>query len=312
MNCLQIKHLKSKCLLPALALVATLGACKNRQEILISGSETMRGVVSLVAEAFNHSQNRYEAKVAGGGSKAGIDELTHARVDMAMTSNDISETHLAALADIGQFEKVEIGYDGVAVVVHSANPVTKIHLLQYAQILSGKITNWKDLGGPDMAIIPVVRNSNSGTEGYMREHILRRKDLGEPVYEAYKDAEYAPGAVVKRNNQEIFAFLETNPGAIAYMGVGVVKSEGKNKVKILDYALAKEGPYLQPTVENIQGGKYRLSRPLAMIYIPDNGKKDAFIAFALGEQGQKKVLEYDYMQAAPTTVVVVEKRLQKK
>lgn len=290
-------------------LIASLGmSCGSKQEILISGSETMRGVITLIADSFNESQSRYRAKVGGGGSKAGIDDLTHARIDMAMTSNDISETHLAALADISKFEKVEIGYDGIAIVVHPSNPVSRIDLLQYSQILSGRITNWKQVGGADMAIIPVVRNKNSGTEGYVREHILRRKDLGEPVYEAYKDAEYAAGAVVKRDNKEIFEFIDTNPGAIAYMGVGVVKSEGGKKIKILDYSLLKDGPFLQPTVENIQGAKYRLSRPLAMVYVPDNGKKDAFIAYALGEQAQKKIRDYDYMQAAPTTVLVIEKR----
>lgn len=308
MNNLRIKRLNWLHGATVLLSLFIGAGCGSKQDILISGSETMRGVITIVADAFNESQNRYRAKVGGGGSKAGIEDLTHARVDMAMTSNDLSETHLAALADISKFEKVEIGYDGIAVVVHPANPVTRIDLLQYAQILSGKLTNWKQLGGADMAIIPVVRNKNSGTEGYVREHVLRRKDLGEPVYEAYKDAEYAPGAVVKRDNKEIFEFIETNPGAIAYMGVGVVKSEGQKKIKILDYALLKDGPYLQPTVENIQGGKYRLSRALAMVYVPDNGKKDAFIAFALSEQGQKKVRDYDYMQAAPTTVLVIEKR----
>lgn len=311
MKLLQIKHLKNNirqtfCLL---LMPALLGACGAKQEILISGSETMRGVITILGDAFNASQNRYQVKVTGGGSKVGIDDLTHARVDIAMTSNDISETHLAALADIGKFEKIEIGYDGVALVVNAANTVGRIHLLQYAQILSGKIANWKELGGPDMAIIPLIRNNYSGTEGYIREHILRRKDLGEAVYSAYKDIDYAPGAVIKRNNKEIFDFLATNPGAIAYMGVGVVKAEGKNKVKILDYALQADGEYLQPTVENIQRGKYRLARPLAMVYVPDNAKKDAFIAFALSEPGQKKVLEYEYMQAAPTTVTVIEKRL---
>ena len=292
----------------SIAMLVGTTACQKRQEVLISGSETMKGVITLLADGFNASQKKYEVKVAGGGSKLGIDDLTHKRVDIAMTSNDISETHLAALADISRYEKVDVGYDGVAVVVHPSNPVSKIHLLQFAQILSGKISNWKELGGPDMAIIPVLRNSSSGSEGYVREHVLRRKDLGEPVYTAFKDAEYTGVAVTKRDNKEIFEFIASNPGAIAYMGVGVAKSEGKGKIKVLDYSLLPEGPYLTPAVENIQAGKYRLSRPLALVYVPDNGRKDAFIAYALSEEGQKKILEYDYMQAAPTTIIVKEKR----
>lgn len=286
----------------------TLAGCSRRQEILISGSETMKTVTTLLAEGFNDSQKKYEVKVTGGGSKLGIDDLTRKRVDIAMTSNDISETHLAAMADISRYEKVDIGFDGLAVVVNPANPVSKIHLLQFSQILSGRISNWKELGGPDMAIIPVLRNNNSGSEGYVREHVLRRKDLGEPVYAALKDAEYTSVAVTKRDNKEIFDFISSNPGAIAYMGVGVAKSEGKNKIKILDYSLLPEGPYLSPSIENIQAGKYRLSRPLALVYVPDGGRKDAFIAYALSEEGQKKILNYDYMQAAPTTITVIEKR----
>lgn len=292
----------------SIAMLVGTTACQKRQEILISGSETMKGVITILAEGFNASQKKFEVKVAGGGSKAGIDDLTRKRVDIAMTSNDISETHLAALADISRYEKVDVGFDGVAVVVHPANPVSKIHLLQFAQILSGKISNWKELGGPDMAIIPVLRNSSSGSEGYVREHVLRRKDLGEPVYTAFKDADYTGVAVTKRDNKEIFEFLSSNPGAIAYMGVGVAKSEGKGKIKILDYSLLSEGPYLSPSVENIQAGQYRLSRPLALVYVPDGGRKDAFIAYALSEDGQKKIREYDYMQAAPNTITVREKR----
>jgi ABC-type phosphate transport system substrate-binding protein len=104
-----------------LALIALLTwstACSRKPQILISGSETMRGVIAKVAEAFNDSQKKYEVLVTGGGSKTGIDDLTHSRVDMAMTSNSISETHLAALADISKFEKADIGYDGIAIVVH--------------------------------------------------------------------------------------------------------------------------------------------------------------------------------------------------
>lgn len=296
----------------SIAMAMTAVGCHKRQKILISGSETMQSMIRILADGFNSKQTKYEVKVTGGGSKLGIDDVTHGRVDIAMTSNDISETHLAALADISRFEKVEVGYDGMAVVVHPANPVKQVDMLQFSQILSGKITNWKELGGTDMEIIPVLRNSNSGSEAYIREHVLRRKDLGDAVYSAFKDAEYTRIAVTKRDNREIFAFIGANPGAIAYMGVGVAKSEGKGKIKILDYALLKEGPYLQPTVENIQSGKYRLSRPLALVYVADNGKKDAFVAYALSEEGQKKVLEYDYMQAAPTTVVVIEKRVNGK
>ncbi|HMV36563.1 MAG TPA: substrate-binding domain-containing protein, partial [Turneriella sp.] len=142
-----------------ISIAAITFGCSKRQEILISGSETMKDAIALLAEEYNKSQKKYEAKVGGGGSKAGIEDLTLSRIDIAMTSNEIKETHLEALADISKFEKVEIGYDGLAIVVHNTNKVKQIHLSQYAGILSGKITNWKELGGDDMAILPVVRNS---------------------------------------------------------------------------------------------------------------------------------------------------------
>lgn len=290
--------------------IATGPGCAKKQEILIAGSETMKDAILLLAEDFNKAQNKYEAKVGGGGSKAGIEDLTLGRIDIAMTSNDIKETHLDALADISKFEKVDIGYDGLAIVVHPANKVKQIYLSQYAGILAGKITNWKELGGDDMVILPVLRNRQSGTEAFVREHVLRRKDLGEAVYAAFRNAEYSRTATIKRDNKEILDFVANNPGAIAYMGVGVAKSDGKNRIRILDYALTKEGPFLQPTVENIQAGQYRLSRSLSLVYVPDNGRKDAFIAYALSEAGQKKILEYEYMQAAPNTILVIEKRLR--
>jgi phosphate transport system substrate-binding protein len=291
-----------------ISIAVAVTGCGKRQEILISGSETMKDPIALLAEEFNKSQKKYVAKVGGGGSKDGIEDLTYGRIDIAMTSNDINETHLAALADISKFEKVDIGYDGLAIVVNPTNKIKQIYLSQYAGILSGKITNWKELGGDDLAIVPVLRNRKSGTEAFVREHLLRRKDLGEAVYAAFKNTEYTPRAVTKRGNHEILEFVATNPGAIAYMGVGVAKSEGKNRIRILDYALSKEGPFLQPTIENIRSGKYRLSRALSLVYVPDNARKDAFIAYALSEAGQKKILEYEYMQAAPNTILVIEKR----
>ncbi len=281
--------------------------CSKKQEILISGSETMKDAIQLLATGFNKKQSKFETKVGGGGSKAGIEDLTLGRIDIAMTSNEIKETHLEALADISKYEKVEVGYDGLAIVVHPQNTLKQIHLSQYAQILAGKITNWKELGGPDMAILPVLRNRNSGTEAYVREHILRRKDLGEAIYAAFKNTEYVSSATVKRDNREILDFVASNAGAIAYMGVGVAKSEGKGKIRIVEYALAKEGPFMMPTVENIQKGQYRLARALSLVYVPDNARKDAFVAYALSEEGQKQILEYEYMQA-PNTVVVIEKR----
>ncbi|MCS6971438.1 MAG: substrate-binding domain-containing protein [Leptospiraceae bacterium] len=292
------------------AVLVPLAGCAKRSGILIAGSETMKDAIALLAQDFNRAQDRYIARVSGGGSKQGIEDLTYGRIDIAMTSNDINETHLAALADISKFEKVEIGYDGLAILVHPENPLRQIYLQQYANILSGKTTNWKELGGKDLPIIPVLRDRKSGTEAYVREHILRRRDLGEPVYAVFRNTEYAPHAVVKKNNQEIIEFVASHAGAIAYMGVGVAKAEGRGKVKILEYALTKEGPFLTPSIENIQSGKYRLARPLALVYVP-SAKSDAFVAYALGEAGQRKILEYEYMQAAPTTVLVIEKRLQK-
>lgn len=297
-------------LLRCFSIAMLVFGCGKKQQILIAGSETMKDVIAILAEDFNKAQSKYEAKVDGGGSKAGIEDLTLGRIDIAMTSNDIKETHLDALADISKFEKVDIGYDGLAIVVHPANKVKQIHLSQYASILSGKITNWKELGGDDMMILPVLRNRQSGTEAFVREHVLRRKDLGEAVYAAFRNTEYSRTATIKRDNKEILDFVANNPGAIAYMGVGVAKSEGKGRIRILDYAQTKEGPFLQPTIENIQSGQYRLSRSLSLVYVPDNSRKDAFIAYALSEAGQKKILEYEYMQAAPNTILVIEKRIR--
>lgn len=283
--------------------------CTPKKEILIAGSETMKDVIGILAESFNKSQKQYEVKVGGGGSKAGIEDLTHARIDIAMTSNDVAETHLAALSDISKYEKIEIGYDGLAILVHPTNPVNEIHLAQYAQILAGKAKNWKEIGGSNLPIIPVLRDRNSGTEAFVREHVLRRKDLGEPVYAAYKDTQYAGSAVTKRDNAAILEYVANNPGAIAYMGLGVVKAETKVKVKILKYSVAKAGPFTLPSVTSIQKGEYRLSRALSLVYAPDNAGRDRFLSYALSVEGQKQVLAYEYMQATDQTVLVIEKRL---
>ena len=195
-----------------------------------------------------------------------------------------------ALAKQKKIEPVEVktALDGLAIVVNPANPVSKLTVEQLAQIFTGKITNWKEVGGKDQEIVILSREVNSGTHVYFKEHVLRNNDPN-------SREEFAPGALLLSSSQAIADEVAGNPSAIGYYGMGYISPKQKA------IAVARDGKseYVEPTIDNVVTGKYPISRPL-FLYVDGESKGlvKKFVDFTLSKEGQEIVLKTDFVPVA--------------
>jgi len=254
--------------------------------IQIKGSDTMVNLVQAWAEKFMEKNQSDFIAVTGGGSGTGISSLISGTCDIAASSRTIKikEMDIAKQKGINPYE-IKIALDGLAVVVNPANPIDKLTVDQLAQIFTGKIKNWKEIGGPDMKIVLLSREMNSGTHIYFKEHILRKGDPN-------SKEEFAPSALLLSSSQSIADEVAYNTSAIGYYGMGYISL----KQKAVFIAKDNKSEYIAPTVENVMNGAYPISRPL---FLYTNGEPadlvKKFIDFALSKEGQDVVVQIDFV-----------------
>ncbi len=182
-------------------------------------------------------------------------------------------------------QETTVALDGLAVVVHPDNPVDKLTMEQLGDIFSGKITNWKELGGSDAKIVILSREVNSGTHVYFKEHVLRKGDPADKT-------EFAPSALLLSSSQAIADEVAGNTSAIGYYGMGYISA----KQKPVSLAQSGSAEFVGPEIDNVLSGRYPLSRPL-FIYTNGAPKGDVelFVSFILSPEGQKVVAETDFV-----------------
>ncbi|MBI3990580.1 MAG: phosphate ABC transporter substrate-binding protein [Candidatus Omnitrophica bacterium] len=238
------------------------------------------------AEAFNKNNPEVNVAVTGGGSGTGISALIAGTADIAECSRTMKEKEIEKAKQNG-ITPVEftVALDGLAVVVHPDNPVTKMTINELADIFTGKITNWKELGGKNLAIVILSREVNSGTHVYFKEHVLRKGNEKGPE-------EFSPTALLMPSSQAIADEVSQNPNAIGYYGMGYVSPAQK----AIAVAKDKNSPYIEPKIENVKNGKYPISRPLLMYTKGEpQGNVKEFIGFALSFEGQEIVVKTDFV-----------------
>ncbi|WP_244279475.1 phosphate ABC transporter substrate-binding protein [Leptospira brenneri] len=280
-------------------------ACKDKQTLKVAGSETMNSMMRYLGAEYEKVNSNARVTVEGGGSESGIDRLRKGEIDMAVSSRDLNQAEFDDLRKTGNLEKVRLAYDGVALVVNQKNTISKLNLIQTSDIFSGKIKNWKEVGGIDAPISIVIRNDKSGTQDYFQNHILKRKDLGLDEFNKYKSNVFSKDTKIVKDNAEMAKYIQENPNSIGYMGMGSALVDNKDKIKALDYARTDKDPYVAPSVRNVYDRKYRLARELFIIYKTDQGDKiDAFVTYLTSEQGQVAVLQSGYLRASLPEVEV--------
>jgi phosphate transport system substrate-binding protein len=242
--------------------------------ITITGSTTVLPIAQRAAEAFMDINEEISVSVRGGGSGVGIAALIDGRADIADASRPIKtkEIKLAREKGIDPYANV-VARDGIAVVVHPDNPVDSIGIEDLKKIYTGEIENWKDLGGPNKAIVVISRDYSSGTFEVFKELVL-------------EGAKVIDGALMLASNKAVSTTISITPNSIGYIGLGYLSKEVK--------ALKVDG--VEATEETVKEGKYKLARPLFMYTNGEpTGIIKTFIDFVFSPQGQLIAREVGYV-----------------
>jgi phosphate transport system substrate-binding protein len=269
--------LRSKLLLLSLVGVMVIfvsGAVFAADSLTVQGSSTVLPIAQRAAEAYMAKHPDVNISVRGGGSGNGIAALIDGATDIADASRFIKDKEVKNAFENGVYPvPFRVAFDGIAVVVNPANSVEELSLEQIKGIYTGKITNWKEVGGNDMKIVVISRDSSSGTFEAFGELALDEERV-------------TPTALLSASNGDVASKVAETVGAIGYVGLGYL-TEALKPVRVNGVA---------PSVETVANGSYAISRPLFMF---TNGWPTGvtldFINFVLSAEGQKIAAEQGYV-----------------
>jgi len=257
--------------------------------IKIIGSNTVTPLTSVWAEEFMKIHPRVNIAVSGPGSGAGIAALINGTTDICQASRTIKQQEIdQARANSVEPYEIQVATDALSVVVNPGNPVSELTIVQLSAIYTGKITNWKEVGGNDAPIVAIARDTNSGTHVFFKEHVVQM--LGLPTED--KSLEYGNKVLQLPSTEEGVSQVANNPNAIFYPGLGYVT----NAVKPLAIKKTSDSLAVLPSVATALDGTYPIARPL-LYYTngaPTGIFKD-FIDYCLSTEGQAEVTEVGYV-----------------
>lgn len=188
-----------------------------------------------------------------------------------MSSRELKDDEKSSL------EEVVIALDGIAVVINPENTVTNLTKDQIKEIFQGKITNWKDVGGPDEPIVVVSREEGAGTRDAFEELMGLVEDKITTVSES---------ALIADGNGAVKQNVSTKKAAIGYLSLGAVDDSVKS--------VTVDG--VEATEENVQNGTYGIKRPFILVTKgAPSDEAGKFIDFILSSEGQKLVAEEGYV-----------------
>lgn len=234
-------------------------------KITCSGSTTVLPVAQATAEAFMDANPSINISVRGGGSGVGVAALQNKTVDIANSSRPMKAKEISSCKSKGiNPTAYVIANDGICIVVHKNNAVRDLSVAQIKDIYTGKIKNWKEVGGPSMPIVVISRDVASGTF-----EVFNEKALGGAKVDAT--------AQLLASNNAVVSAVGSTPGAIGYAGLGYVNESVK--------VLTVNG--ITPNETTIKNGSFPLSRKL---YMYTNGKATGevarYISFIQSAAGQ--------------------------
>lgn len=232
--------------------------------ISLAGSTSMEKLCEAMSESFMEKYPDITVTVEYTGSGAGIEALNAGSIDIGNASRSLKDEETSA----GAVENV-VAIDGIAVIVDADNTVTDLTTDELAQIYTGDITNWSELGGSDEAIVVIGRENGSGTRSAFEE-LVGVEDSCQ-----YAQELDSTGGVLAK--------VAVTPGAIGYVSLDVVDSTVQ--------AVALNG--VEATEENILAGDYLLSRPFVMATMGEisaqNELVQTWFEYIKSEEGQEVI-----------------------
>ena len=267
---------KSILLLAVLAAVSSASA----QKLVIKGSDTLGAkLVPTLAEEYKSKNPGVSFEIAAEGSTTGIAAITDSTAQIGMSSRRAKTTEVSGASAKGVTLKATIvAYDGIAIIVNTGNPITKLTKSQVEKIFAGDITDWSAVGGSAGKISIYTRNTSSGTYSDFKALAMSNRD-------------YASSSQKMAGNEQIVSEVAKNPSGIGYVGLAYMNEAGV-KVAPIDG--------LVPNKETVLKGTYPYARPT--FYYTNGepaGEAKKFLDFTLSPAG-KAIVEKVGFVAPPT------------
>jgi phosphate transport system substrate-binding protein len=280
-------NILKKSILTATAFMLMSSVSFAGSSIVIKGSTTVLPIAQGTLEAFMKKHPDVQMSLSGGGSGEGIKALIDKTTDVATSSREIKKEEIA-LAESKGVNPVAcvVANDAIVPVVHPKNKVKNLSVDQLSQIYQGKITNWKEVGGEDLKIVVISRDSSSGTfESW--DHFVMKK------------AKVVPQAQMLASNGAIVTAVAKNRYAIGYLGIGYINKSLK--------ALQVNG--ITASIQTAISKEYPFSREL---YMYTNGEAKGNVAkyldFVKSAEGQKIVVKEGFVPLTAKNAVKGKKK----
>lgn len=264
------------------ALAAALGCALpvGAANVTVKGSDTMVILAQKWAEVYMQQFPATRIQVTGGGTGVGFAALQNKTTDLCNASRKIRAKEIEACVKAFGKRPTEykVALDGLSVYVHASNPVEQLSLEQLEAIFTGKIRNWKQVGGKDEAIMVYSRENSSGTYEFFKEHVLKGRD-------------FTASAQTLQGTAQVLQAVAAEPKAIGYGGAAY--GAGAKHLKV-----SKEtgGEAIEPTEETVVGGTYPIWRYLFIYVNPalDKGELAAYLNWIRSDAGQQVVKDVGY------------------
>ena len=249
-------------------------AAPTVQSISVTGSTTVLPIAQKAAESYMDANVYADIQVSGGGSGAGVQAVGEGTADIGMASRDLKAAEKEKYPDLVQYV---VARDGIAVIVNPAVAVNALTTEQIKAIYTGETKNWKELGGSDMTIVVIGRDSSSGTREFFSEKVMEKAD-------------YVSTQLEKNSNGAVKQTVAQTPGAIGYVGLGYLDAT----VKALK--IDENGNLVEPSIETVTSGAYPVSRTLNMFTKGEaSGLSKDYLDYILSPAGQKIVEEEGFV-----------------
>jgi phosphate transport system substrate-binding protein len=243
--------------------------------ITINGSTTVGPIMSVVQEQYESEYSNVTLNISTPGSGAGAAAAIAGTADIAMLSRDLNASEISS-----GLVSYTIGKDGIAIIVNKDVGITNLTLEQVAEIYSGQITNWSEVGGVNQEINLIGRESSSGTRTAFEEFMVK----------AESTFVVSSSMIELASNNALLTAVESTDYAIGYVSLGIALESGSTSITILDI----NG--VHATIANVINGTYSLQRNLILATMGEaKGDSLALINWILSAKGQAIVEEEGYI-----------------
>ena len=264
-----------------IALTTGIAASAWAGNITVKGSDTLVILAQKWAESYMGKHPEVKIQVTGGGTGVGFAALQNQTTDLCDASRKAKAAEIANCMKVFGGKRpteYKVALDGLSIYVNAENPVKELTVAQVGDMFSGKIKNWKEVGGADRPVTLYSRENSSGTYDFFKEHVLEGKDFA-------ANAQTMPGTAA------ILQAIGKDKTGIGYGGAGYGAG-----AKHLAMKKDESSPAIEPSEETVVNGTYPIWRYLYVYVNPalDKGEIAAYLNWIRSDDGQKYVKDIGY------------------